>query len=71
MDSSVDNETLLIVRCIGLTVPAKTTFKNVGILSNILLRATGAKAASNEKRTVRMSHSAPFKLGGRPPKYVT
>jgi hypothetical protein len=71
MDSSVDNETLLIVRCIGLTVSAKTTFKNVGMLSNILLRATGVKAASNEKRTIRMSHSTPFKLGGRPPKYVS
>eukprot|EP01032_Pedospumella_encystans_P019344 gene19344-21993_t len=68
MDSSVDNETLLVLRCVGLSVSAKSNFKNVGVLSNIYLRATG-KNASNEKRIVKLSQSAPFKpnINGRPP----
>jgi hypothetical protein len=68
MDLSVDNETLLAIRCVGLNVSPKTTFKNVGVLSNIFLRATGAKNATNEKRTLKLSQSAPYRPGGRPPK---
>ena len=67
MDSSVDNETLLVVRCIGLTVSPKVSFKNVGVLSNMFLRATG-NTSKNEKRILKISQSAPFRPNGRPPK---
>ena len=69
MDTSIDNETLLIIRCVGLAVSPKAAFKNVGMLSNIFKLATGVKSATNEKRTVKISQSAPFKPNGRPPKY--
>ena len=47
----------------------EANFKNVGVFSNIYLRATG-KNASNEKRIIKLSQSAPFKpnINGRPPK---
>ena len=64
----MDNETLLVLRCVGLTVSPKAAFKNVGVFSNIFMRATGTKTATNEKRTMKLSQSAPFKPNGRPPK---
>jgi hypothetical protein len=66
----MENETLLVVRCIGLAVSPKATFKNVSMLSNIFKKATGGNMfkVSNEKRVIKISQSASFRPNGRPPK---
>jgi hypothetical protein len=60
---------LLAIRCVGLVPSAKSLTQNSGLLSNLYKSATGARNnAKNEKRTVKLSQSEPFKPSGRPPK---
>lgn len=66
---ALDNsKLLLIVRCIGLGVSSKTSFKNVGLWNSLYMKATGKGTTKNEKRVVKISQSEPYKPAGRPSK---
>lgn len=61
------NVALVSVRCIGLKIHSKAFFSNVGLLTNLYVRATSGTAANakNEKRFIKIYQSKAFRVGGR------
>eukprot|EP00981_Chlorochromonas_danica_P002888 scaffold579_cov146-Ochromonas_danica.AAC.6 len=62
-----DDETyLLAIRCVSLAISSKTVFNNIGLLTNLYVRATKSPAVKNERRWIKLSQSEPFDIAGRP-----
>eukprot|EP01038_Epipyxis_sp_PR26KG_P010041 gene10041-13499_t len=63
------NGVLLAVNCIGLKVANKAFQSSLGSLSGLYMRLAGSSEPKNEKRTIKISQSEPYKPTGRPPNY--
>lgn len=69
---SADSETyLLAIRCVSLAISSKTVFNNIGLLTNLYVRATKSPAVKNERRWIKLSQSEPFDIAGRPTTLAT
>lgn len=63
-----DSETLLLaITCVSLGISSKTVFNNIGLLTNLYVRATKSPVVKNERRWIKLAQSDPFPTAGRPP----